>query len=210
MKTTRLCTVALLLAAWPAALGAQAWDAPSFLSPRPGDDLGFYYVQPDRADWGLAGIWRQSGSIDLGLRAAIFKQKDVPGADGDIAFGVGSEFFGTLLRAGADFPLDVTWALGAGATFGDVTHFRIPAGVSVGRTLGGPGIVIQPYVHPRVALDGFASDGNSETDFILLSDVGVDVGLTPSLKVRLGVTFGDDDALGLGAAFRMERGVEVR
>jgi hypothetical protein len=46
-----------LLAAAAAPLTAQAWDAPSFFSPRPGEDIGLYLIDADGVDdIGIAGI----------------------------------------------------------------------------------------------------------------------------------------------------------
>lgn len=194
----------VLLAAPPAA--AQAWDAPSFLPPRPGDDLGVYVVQPDGADWGLAAIWRQGGSLNLGARVGIV-QPEV----GDLAFQAGGELWGSLLEAGATFPVDVTWTAAFGATFGEGTHARIPVGVSVGRALSFGGLGFTPYLHPRFALDVFAQDDFSDTDTSLLTDVGIDLSLGERLTVRVAASFGDGgDVLGAGVAYRVARGVEVR
>ena len=56
-------------------LNAQqiAWDTPSFFSPRPMDDIGLYVSQIQypggESSTGLSAIWRQSGNLNLGVRA---------------------------------------------------------------------------------------------------------------------------------------------
>lgn len=206
MRTQRILLGAVALSLLSASsVRAQAWDTPSFFPPRPGDDLGIYFVQPDGADWGLAGIWRQAGSLNLGVRGGLV-QPEI----GDIAIQVGGEVWGGLFEAGPAFPVDVAWTLGFGASFGDFTYARIPAGVSIGRELLLGGFTLTPYVHPRFALDIFAQDDRSDTDTSLVGDLGVDLALGGGLTVRLGATFGDLDAFGAGIAYRMARGVEVR
>lgn len=205
---TRILTLVLLVT--PAgSLAAQAWDAPSFLAPDPGEDLGVYFVQPEDFDWGLVGIWRQEGALNLGVRAGAAQ----PEGDGDTRIIAGAETYGRLLSAGPDFPLDAAWALGFGASFGgDVTFARIPVGVTVGREFVGGGLTLQPYAYPRLALDIVAVDGgDTETDLSFVGDIGVDVGLGGSLVFRVGTSFEEDrSAFGLGVAYRMPREVAVR
>lgn len=191
----------------PAAATAQdvpAWDAPIFLPPRPGDDIGLYLVDPSGGDWALAGIWRQSGNLDLGVRVGIADHDD------GTAVLFGAEFYGPILRSGREFPLDVAWILGAGAMLNDGTFLRIPAGVSVGRAFSSGGLVFLPYAVPRVALDIAADDGDSETDFSFTVDIGVDLEIDRSLLLRFGVALGDHDALGVGLAYRWGRSVMAR
>ncbi len=180
-----------------------AWDAPSFLSPRPGDDLGVYLIDPTGGDWALAGIWRQSGELNLGVRLGVADAPD----ETPIFFG--AEFYGPLVRADRAFPLDVAWLLGAGATLDGGTFLRLPAGVSVGRVIDADGLIFVPYAVPRIALDVFADDGDSETEFSFTADLGVDLRVD-SWLLRFGAALGDHDALGLGIAFGTGRRVTAR
>jgi hypothetical protein len=192
----------------PAApVSAQAWDAPTFFSPRPGEDLGIYVIDADGFDDpGFAAIWRQEGNINLGVRAGL--------AGGD-HFSVGAEFYGPLDILGPGSPLLLSWIVGAGATFNDATWLRIPLGVSAGLDLGSTGPVrIMPYVHPRVAFDLVAFDTPSgeetESEVNLDVDLGADIGLGRQFVLRVGYTIGDRDAMGVGIAYRMGRRLVVR
>lgn len=200
-KTLLITTAALAVAA---GAQAQVWDAPSFMPPRPGDDIGIYLTEPDLADFVVQGIWRQRGNLNLGVRVGFADQ----GADG--AFQAGAETWGALTSAGPDFPVDVTWTLGAGATFGNATVLSIPLGLSIGRTVAMEPLTLQFYAHPRLALIATAVDNDTRTDFDGLFDIGADLHLNPAWKVRVGVTLGGVDALGVGLAYRFGRDVTVR
>lgn len=86
-----LSGVFALAAAKPAA--AQAWDAPSFMPSHPVDELGAFALNPPFSDFGVMGLWRQSGDLGLGVRAGIVDLEL-----GGTAFVVGSEFFGRRRR----------------------------------------------------------------------------------------------------------------
>jgi hypothetical protein len=191
------------------ALNAQAWDAPSFFSPRPGEDIGIYAFKLDSdagGGTGFSGIWRQSGNLNLGVRVGV--------VDSDHWL-VGGEYYGNL--SALTGPLVASWVVGFGGTFfDDVTMLRIPLGVSVGLDLGARGgLSIMPYAHPRVAYDLVARDnalGEEETDdeFKIAVDLGADIALGSSLVGRVGFTLGDTNTFGAGIAYRMPRRVEVR
>lgn len=201
LATTALVAV---LSATPAA--AQAWDAPSFFSPRPGEDIGVYGFKPQGSDWGISGIWRQEGNLNLGVRV---------GVTADNAVLVGSEFYKPLRLSGSS--ILVSYMLGAGATFdGDVTEVRIPFGVSIGAELGqGSGMKIIPYVHPRIALDYVNIDlGNgaedSFTEYPFDLDIGADVPLGSQWVIHAGGTVTHGGSYGVGLAYRMSRKLVVR
>jgi hypothetical protein len=207
IRTSIVAGAALFLAAGGAR--AQAWDNPGFFSPRPGDDIGLYVLSPEFGDAGIAGIWRQSGNINLGVRAGI------GGGSGDRTVLVGAEFFGPLnLETGTNLLL--SWIVGAGASFDGVTWLRIPIGASIGIPLAaGTGFTILPYAHPRAALDVFAhdlGDGEEETDtepnFDI--DIGADFEVGPRWVIRVGASFGTEDTFGAGIAYRIPRRVVVR
>jgi hypothetical protein len=202
----RIRTILIALTALGIAGGAraQAFDVPSFMPPRPGDDIGGYIST--QGDFGIQGIWRQRGSLNLGLRLG-FIDYDAP----DDAITVGAETWGPIVSAGPEFPLDVSWTLGLGAGFNGGTLFEVPFGVSMGRTLDAGTIPIQVYGHPRLALVHFSSDQFDDTDLDVLFDLGADFHLSPDWKLRVGATFGDpDEAFGVGLAYRFGRSVAVR
>lgn len=204
---------------WGRPLAAQLWDAPSFLPPRPTDDLGAYLFKPTGGDWAIAGIWRQSGDPNLGVRAGIASRDD-PDDRGETEHSVilGAETYGPLLTADAASQVDASWTLGAGAALGGGTFLRIPVGISAGLRLGAGETIVVPYVHPRLGLEVFADDDTTDTDFAWAADLGADVLIGSSLVLRVGGSLrdafgGDDDAesaVGVGIAWRMARGVTVR
>ncbi|NIQ59156.1 MAG: hypothetical protein GWN02_30820, partial [Gemmatimonadetes bacterium] len=156
---------------------AQAFDVPSFMPPRPGDDIGAYIST--LGDFGIQGIWRQQGSLNLGLRLGFIDY------DFDDAITVGAETWGGIVRAGPEFPLDVTWTLGLGAGFnGGTTLFEVPLGLSMGRMLDAGTLPIQLYGHPRIALVHFSSDVVDDTDLEFLFDLGADFHISPDWKLR--------------------------
>lgn len=185
---------------------AQAWDTPSFMPPRPGDDIGIYFT--DHGDFGISGIWRQHGNLNLGVRVGYI-DSDVQGVDGTIL--VGGETWAPLFSAGPDFPVDVSWTLGAGATFNDfATSFAIPGGVTVGRAFVLTPLTVQVYGHPRLVLAFVSANNDVEADLDGVFDLGADVEINEAWKLRLGASLGGVDALGVGFAYRFGRGVEVR
>lgn len=198
--------IALAALVRPAA--AQTWDTPTFFAPGPHDEIGVYLIDPDGGDVGLMGIWRQSGRINLGIRAGF------GGRSGDHTTIVGAEFSGPLVTAGGAQPFAVSWSTGVGAAFDGITWFRVPAGVSVGINIPGPSFTLTPYVHPRLALDifSYSSDNRDDTDVELNADfdIGADLAVGAAWTFRLGITRGDSDVIGVGAAYRFQRGAEVR
>jgi len=207
-RSTLAAAVMAVCSAAPAI--AQQWDQPTFFSPRPHDDLGIYAIKPDLNDWGVIGIWRQSGGINLGVRGGM----GGGGGGADRTVLIGAELFGPLYVGAA--PLALYWVTGIGASFNHFTIGRIPAGISAGIVLGeGGSAVFTPYVHPRLAfeLETAEIDGEDETDADLEFDVdlGVDVELGQRFILRGGYRVGDaQDVFGVGIAIRLGRGAEVR
>ena len=188
------------------ASGASAqWDTPSFLAPTQGNDIGVYFVQPDGTDWGLVGIWRQAGNMNLGIRGGVADS-------GDDTYGIiGAEFFGNVMRGNAELPLiNIIWTAGAGAAFGPSTIISVPVGLSIGAALDAGAILLIPYLHPRVALDFASGDGDTEVDLALPIDLGADVRLANGVIIRVGGTLSDHEGVGVGLAFPFGRRVSVR
>lgn len=187
-----------------APLRAQAWDAPAFFSPRPGDEVGGYILDPPAGDFGAMVLWRQGGGIDLGVRLGIANGND------ETRVFFGGEFFGRLFEAGRRFPLDVAWLVGAGATLGDVSLVRIPAGLSVGREVELADVVLLPYAYPRVGVDFHTSGDETDTDLSLTVDLGFDLRIAGGWLLRFAVALGDHDALGAGVAYELGRRARAR
>jgi hypothetical protein len=196
-----------MLTATPAA--AQHWDSPTFFSSAPPEDIGVYLTFPEGGDVGFMGIWRQGGSIGLGVRAGFTEFGD----EGDIL--LGAEFYGGLGNLLSGIPLEAAWYSGVGATFGDgVDLYRVPLGVSLGLPLGTEGVRFRPYVLPRAVLDLVVfddvegDDTETEVDFAL--DLGADVAIGERLILKLGSTLTDNQVFGVGITWRMTRGVAIR
>jgi hypothetical protein len=207
-RTALFTTMLVLAGAAPAA--AQAWDNPSFFAPRAHDDIGFYLINPENGDLGFAGMWRQSGNINLGLRGGFFPDPDV--------WMLGAELYGPLNLATGGTPILLAWNTGIGASFGDgFTAMRVPLGASIGFELGGvgSGITIVPYAHPRavfelVSIDFGDDEEETDTDFDLDLDIGADVQVGERWIVRAGVSIPESTTFGIGIAYRIPRGVSVR
>lgn len=198
--TVLLAVGALLYATEARAQGE--WDAPSFLPPRPGEDVGVYVS--DQGDFAVEGIWRQRGNPNLGVRLGYI---DV--YDGGLL--VGAETWGRFFTVGPEYPVDASWAFGLGAIIASHTVVEIPGGITVGRTFDLEPVKVQLYGYPRLALlirtDPFP--GQDRADLDGLFDIGGDVLLRNDMKVRIGITFGGTGALGVGLAWQFGRGVEV-
>jgi hypothetical protein len=202
MKIRMLAMVLAGLFMASSASAQTPWDAPSFMPPRPGDDIGVYLT--NRGDFSVEGIWRQTGNMNLGLRLGYI---DTP-FDGIIT--VGAETWDLLVAAGDALPVDVAWTLGIGAAFNGGTTLEVPLGLSFGLPVFLDQVTLQPYAHPRLGLFVHAVNDNTELDLAGMFDLGVDATFGGNWKFRLGATFGHRDAVGIGAAYRWTRGAVVR
>jgi hypothetical protein len=193
----------------PSIAAAQTWDTPSFLSPLPNDDIGVYAARPDGGDWGFHAIWRQSGNVNLGARVGIV------GPDGSRLVTVGGELSQQLPLFAPETGFLVSWTAGIGASFNGVTQLRVPVGVTAGLMLGQVGgVLVTPYVHPRVAFDLFAIDTpqgeETQTEFNFPVDIGADLNIGDGFVVRIGATLDDRTIFGAGVAIRTPRRVAIR
>lgn len=213
MKRFALLAAAFTLCAVTGSSAQLAsWDAPMFFAPRPMDDLGLYVTRTDQAfgnATGLMGIWRQSGNLNLGVRAGV---GDLDDAGNSLL--VGAELYGGLNSLLPGSGIAISWNLGAGATFGDeYTFFTVPFGASFGLNLGSGSVSVSPYVHPRISLDilavGSGQNEDTSTDGAVAVDLGADVNLGPKWVLRAAYSLGDRDAFGVGLAMRWPRGVSV-
>lgn len=196
-------TAVVLFSLLVASEARAQYDTPSFLPPRPGDDIGIYLSDVEGADFSLQGIWRQGGNLNLGVRLGYLDRSN----DGAIV--VAAESWGLVARAGNQLPVDLAWTLGVGAAFDDNTVLEVPLGLTIGRVLQLDGLTLQPYGHPRIALF-IAPDSGDEVDLRALFDLGVDAVVSDSWKLRVGATLGAIDAAGIGLAYTWTRGAVVR
>lgn len=203
----RLAAV-VLAAGLAAPAAAQSWDTPSFFAPGPHDEIALHLISPDNLDLGFMALWRQSGRLNLGVRGGM------GGVEGNRSILLGAEFYGPLVRPSGQNVLAVSWIVGAGASFNDVTAFRIPIGLSAGAVIEGEGFTVTPYAHPRIALDIISFDVGDEeetdTDLNIDADFGADLALGQSFILRFGLTVGENEVWGVGLAYRIPRRVAVR
>ena len=197
MKKWLALAVVLTIFAAPGAVDAQRWNTPSFLGPVPVGDLGVYVVDGDFGDMGIHGIWRQTGAVNLGIRLGFL---DTP--DEAIQFGV--ETWGPVAVADEEFPLDVAWTVGAGATLNGINIVSVPAGLTIGRTFDVGTITMQVYGHPRLVLLAFEQPVTDELELDLDGqfDLGADLYLSETVTFRVAAGLGDADAIGIGIAWR--------
>ena len=185
---------ALVLAAAPA--GAQAFNYPSFQTPRVASrEFNFGFAD---ADFGTSLLfqWREGSgsrnqlSLDVG-----FTDVDAPaGFDIDNAFFIGGQFGRQMTTSNANMPFDLMLTVGAGfATWEDINVIRIPVGISGGRRfpLEG-GLAITPYIHPRFVIAN-CSDCADDTNLGLEFDIGGEFEFNPAFGLRLSASFGGDD-----------------
>lgn len=191
------------LLALPAAAAAQVpWDTPFHMAPRQSGGLGIHLVDFETGaagdGIGAAVTWRRAPVPGgLGLRAGLAE-----GFDGDLAVFGGVDFSGYLIRESADVPLDLSWALGAGAGVGDYAILSFPASIVVGKTLDAEGVRFVPYIGPRLDLDAFL-DRNAGDDLELnfTVDLGTDIVVSDQMTIRFGAAVGGDEfreALSIG------------
>lgn len=206
-----------------APLSGQVWDTPAFHPPYGEDGGTLYLFFPNEvSDVGAAGTWRKSGEVlDLGLRGGVSASGE------EVAVLAGLDVKNELVAATPRFPLDVAWVGGVGVSGVPETEtvlVRLPLGFTVGRRFSnpdpeggsGPELSLTPYVYPRVALDftfrrgttgpaldalGGAGAGD-ETDLRFDVDLGFDARFAAEWRLRVAVTLGHDEAVGLGFGFR--------
>lgn len=197
------------------AAGQVHWDAPFHMGSGLTDGLGIHLVDPERPPPG-GGIgamitWRRSsipGGVGLRIGLAEGHRDELSG------FG-GVDVSGMLLARSDEFPLDLTWAAGAGAGIGDYALISFPAGLYVGRSFVADGIRFAPYMGPRLDLDAHLGrertrtgpggdqvlEDDDELDLAFSVDLGGDIVFSDDLAIRFGASVGDHDALSIGVVF---------
>ena len=185
----------------PAAARAQVgWESPMLLPPMSEPGFGIFLADVHLGQLGVIGTWR-ARSWNYGLRFGIAEDG---GPDDDIAVLGGVDFTGRINRASADFPLDVDWIFGAGASAGDDVLLSFPLGLTAGHTFRGEGATFIPYISPRIVLDAFfggEGDDDSDLDLGLAVDLGLDLRLLGGVTVRFGASLGDREAVAVGLVF---------
>ena len=197
-RTLSLVAGAVLTLGMAGTASAQAWNYPSFQTPRV-TTREFNFGLSDGGNAGNSFIfqWREGRnartqlSLDAGVAQVDF------GPDDETYLLIGGQLGRQLLVARADMPFDVLFTAGANAAFGEGGPLlSIPFGASIGhRFLIDGGMAITPYTHPRLALDycGECDAGDGELDIGLGIDLGVSFDVNPNVALRLSGTFGGDD-----------------
>ena len=181
------------------AQGQIAWETPMLIGPGAPGGFGINLMEPWPGN-GIAvmGTYRTSPvPVGLGFRVGLGEDS----RDELAVFG-GVDVAGFLLRATDDLPIDVLWFAGGGLGIGDDALLSFPLGLSFGADLQSEGVVFRPYVAPRVVLDAWLGEPDSELELDVAADLGLDLSFDPAWTIRFAATLGDDrDGLLIGLAF---------
>lgn len=194
MKRMALVLLAALTLT-PATTSAQiVWDAPTMIRPGAPSGLSILLLEPYPGnELGALVLWRQSPApVGLGLRAGIAEDPS-----GDLAALFGLDVSGTLARLEGGGEPQIIWWSGAGLGVGEELVATFPAGIVLGWSIEGDGVVFSPSLGGHVALDILTGPGDElEVDGAL--DLGVDLGFNSGLQARFGASVGDREALAFG------------
>lgn len=191
LKATTVTALTLLLAP---ALGAQAWNYPSFQPPTVvSREFNFGVADAGRAGTTVLFQWREGStprtqfSLDAGLVAPD---------GGDNLVVLGGAWAYQMHQSNSLMPLDFLLTAGAGVALGNGTALRAPVGVSIGHTFGlEGGAAVTPYVHPRISLD-FCDCGDDDVSIGVDFDLGANFDITRALALRASAYFGGGDIFG--------------
>ena len=196
-----VAAVLVLIVANSAPAHAQAWNYPSFQTPR---------VTTREFNFGIADGGQLSGNsfvfqwregrtprTQLSLDLGVAETDLGAGAGNDTRFLAGVQLGHQLVFANQNAPADILMTVGVNGAFGDGgSLLSIPFGASLGRrfVLDG-GLAFTPYVHPRLALDycGDCDAGDGESELETNIDLGASFDVTRNVALRISATFGDDD-----------------
>jgi hypothetical protein len=181
--------------------GQIAWDAPALISPVVPSGLSLFLVEPAGGDIGALGTFRHSaGPVGVGYRAAVAEES---GRDSDLAVAFGIDVAGFLARAVEGSEVDLVWWLGGGMSVGSDWVVSAPAGIILGWTGEGDGVIISPYGGAHVALDITGNEGDA-LNFDGALDLGLDLVLRSGWMIRAGAALGDRESIAVG--FRLPSG----
>jgi len=193
-----------LLLVVPAAASAQvSWDSPYPMGPGLTDGMSVQLVDPwPGSNVGAMVTWRRSRVPGgLGFRVGV-----ADGFAGDLAGFGGIQASGMLMHSDEQFPLDLSWATGAGLSVGRFALVSFPLGLYAGRSFQGEQVRFIPFIGPRLDLDAYMGSnrperrGNDQLDLAFSADLGGDI-VFDRLGVRFAASVGDHDALSIGLVF---------
>jgi hypothetical protein len=112
-----------------------------------------------------------------------------------VSFGI--DVAGFLARAVEGSEVDLVWWAGGGMSVGSDWILSAPAGIILGWSGEGDGVVISPYGGAHVVLDITGNEGDAlNLDGAL--DLGLDLVLRSGWMIRAGATLGDREAFAIG------------
>jgi hypothetical protein len=200
VKRTLTAIALWALLAVPAS-GQIAWDAPALISPVVPSGLSLFLIEPAGGDIGALGTFRHSaGPVGVGYRAAVAEEA---GRAGDLAVSFGIDVAGFLARAVEGSEVDLVWWAGGGMSVGSDWLVSAPAGIILGWTGEGDGVIISPYGGAHVALDITGNEGDA-LNFDGALDLGLDLVLRSGWMIRAGAALGDRESIAVG--FRLPTG----
>lgn len=179
----------LLFFALPRPGLGQVVAEPSMLTPAlPGTESFRAYLAFPENSFLLGGMLRFSVArdVDIGGRAGLWlidDTDDTPYAGMDLRYGLLSRALAPGSR------LNLSFAVGLGASDPGPTVWKIPVGALAGIGLGQDGRDIEIFAHPRVEIG--LSTGGDDTDLALVLDVGGMFPVSPPLNGLIDIRFGD-------------------
>ena len=186
--------VGLVLATASSAAAQTRWDSPFLTPPKPGPGVGVFLMDGAGGDLGALVTWIPT-QTSWGLRIGLADTGD------DISVFGGADVSGGITRSNSEFPFDMDWIFGIGASFGNFTVLSVPVGLTLGHTFVGQGASFTPYITPRLVLDALFDAPGDDVDLDLTADIGFDLRFRGPWKVRFGATLGDREAIALGMVF---------
>src|SRR5262245_58466810 len=150
----------LLLAAPSAALAQYAvpWESPQLLRPGSPAGISILYVDYGLGPFGGKGaalVIRSEtvpGGFGLHLSAAHGPGDKINLAGGNVNLAAGLDASAPLLKASAQFPLDVIWTWGLGGSYGEHVQIAVPIGVAAALAKSSSRLI--PYASARAVAEG--------------------------------------------------------
>jgi hypothetical protein len=192
----KLVVAAGLVLATASSTAAQIrWDSPFLVPPRPSQGVGIYLVDVAGGGIGALVTWIPT-QTSWGLRVGIADApRDKVGIYG------GADVSGAITRSNREFPFDMDWVFGIGASFANYTVLSVPVGLTLGHTFTGQGATFTPYLTPRLVLDALFDAPGDDVELDFTVDLGFDLRLRSNWLVRFGATLSDRGAIAIGIVF---------
>lgn len=195
------CAAVLFACAAGEARAQLPWESPQMFAPRA--PAGFtlavvdYGLDPNPGV-GATVIWRRASShAGFGVRASAAQ-----GIGDRINVALGVDRAWPLVRATREFPFDLAWTAGAGASLGEYFEAAVPVGVALGTSIASTRLRLNPYTAARAVLEARTGDAavGDVVNLGIAIDVGADlfIGRSQSFALRTAVALGDRHAAAIG------------